>query len=298
MYIGGADAGGLLLMVALLVDDLLQCPKSRISGVQLIVENEDVISLRLTGEVGEFPQLNNVSDNSPAISLLTVVAMSEWVTFEYNQDGGGWKQEFLCRVGADRTPSERNGSPHLRVRFAPDRTLFPHSARLTLLNTSRPFQERALFHPTTTFSVEEARWGLRRDYAYPRGLYDYLDEICPSRTGDSPVRSMQADAGDFHAHALFKSVTAGLDDVHLFANGSRIYGGTPLEGLLRGLAKVRRERSAFEQTDYWLVDNVVVILSVQLPPSAWESPSRDVVGNSSLGDLVCRMVVEQWPAAI
>ncbi len=180
-------------------------------------------------------------------------------------------------------PSERG----LRLSLIPDRSLFPEQVQVGFHRCCGMVQQLAMFHPSTKFIVIDEPNATQRDYQYPRGLKDYMEEL-----GHGGAKHLAFAEGNMKAEAWVVGTSGRRTHIMLFCNGAKAYGGTPLRGLSRGLLAIRRARPGIRP---WRLRAQLIVLSRNLPNPDWRGATQDIVGNLEVGEMVRRMVEEQWP---
>ncbi len=123
-----------------------------------------------------------------------------------------------------------------------------------------------------------------------------MEELCynhPTFHGDA-IKIAAAER-DISAEAWISPEIYSRAQIHLFANGGRIYGGTPLQRLIRGLAALRRRSPG---ASYAGIAGRLFLLSVRVSDPSYGGSTKAELINQDVGDLVYRMIVEQWPVIV
>ena len=214
MYIGGSDEAAMHHLVAELLDNAMdEAVAGHASFIDLELGADDVVTVRDNGRGipidphPKFPDKSalevilttlhsggkfsgssyDVAGGLHGVGLSVVNALAETLTVEVARDRRAWRQSY--RRGAPAGGVEANGgAPNRRgtsVTFAPDRTIFPESARFRPAALYRMARSKAYL-----FRGVEVRWkcapdALAEDDAtparavlhFPGGLGDYLDSV-------------------------------------------------------------------------------------------------------------------------
>ena len=214
MYIGGSDEAAMHHLVAELLDNAMdEAVAGHASFIDLELGADDVVTVRDNGRGipidphPKFPDKSalevilttlhsggkfsgssyDVAGGLHGVGLSVVNALAETLTVEVARDRRAWRQSY--RRGAPAGGVEANGgAPNRRgtsVTFAPDRTIFPESARFRPAALYRMARSKAYL-----FRGVEVRWkcapgALAEDDTtparavlhFPGGLGDYLDSV-------------------------------------------------------------------------------------------------------------------------
>jgi DNA gyrase/topoisomerase IV subunit B len=195
MYIGRLSDPGLRWITTAIVSEILGRPAAKIHHVRLFVDAERDLRFEFDGIIpglaaqeceadqlivedrGRFGEQNQ----EPAVmfsDLAVASAICERLHFECIQQGHFERQSFsrgLQISSCEHGPLDIPPSLKLDLRF--DSELFPAWAKISYLSMCGQLQELAIFHPSITFSLQDARTSMRRDYRYENGLLSYLQEV-------------------------------------------------------------------------------------------------------------------------
>ena len=279
MYIGGSDETAMHHLVAELLDNAMdEAVAGHASFIDLELGAGDTVTVRDNGrgipvdphpkfpgksalEVilttlhsgGKFSgRLYATAGGLHGVGLSVVNALAETLTVEVARARRAWRQTY--RRGVAAGPVEAVGAAHNRrgtcIAFAPDRTIFPSSARFRPAALYRVARSRAYL-----FRGVEIRWKCAAEalgegddtpaaavLRFPGGLGDYLDSaVAGAETvtprpfrGEAPLAGGAGDDGARVEWALTWAVDGARGFLNSYCNTVPTAGGGTHEAGLRG----------------------------------------------------------------
>jgi DNA gyrase/topoisomerase IV subunit B len=312
MYCGGCTEYGLRHLWDDFVSTELAATDANLTNVEFTLEEGGFLSLTLTGKISgiepaqRFFPFVNAYPEPPQNSLAILAAMSERVEIEIVQRSGSWRQVLergLVTSGPEHLTCD--DAEYARIRFRPDRTLFPPHVSANFHRNCGRMRQRAIFNPTVIFRVRETSSGNMQQFHYPAGLRDYVEEMEYEWIGQVSlgvvVYSAAITDGHDRAEVIIVDRGVGPGILQTFVNGERaMEGGDPVTGLKRGLKLANRKFPDWYNTprelksrDILAGQTIVLALWVQEPQ--WAGATKDRLIGPKFASLVYRMIVDQLP---
>jgi len=237
-------------------------------------------------------------------------------------DGDGPEAPFTKRSGlraAGRGPKKRTGT---RVRFWPDREIFPPDVEVSLDDIRTRVRQTSYLVPGLTLTVHDLRGAeeLSETFRHDGGIGEYVDFLAQ----DEPVASDIRLHGVGHFHEVVQVLDAkghmspqeverevtveialrwgtGYEStVRSFVNIiATPKGGTHLSGFERGLVRIVNEQlraakllkpadDAVVKDD--VLEGLTAVVTVRLPEPQFEGQTKEVLGTSAVTRIVSHVV--------
>lgn len=304
MYIGGLNRRGLRLIIDGVLSEQLGACGAAFSHVIISILPDAFIDIEFVGDAPSVRPNHFAREDfdldAEFFSLTIAATFGDPLRAEIIRDGHRWVQTY--RAGVPVSPAAQNAtdSPNrFSLRFRPDPSLFA-AISVGLFQLCAEVQDFAIFNVETRFSIrDETSGGVRRDFHYPNGLWDYAEEIHPDILEPNRWHLKYADGAESVDVVMFNS-GIGPCTVHAFVNGMRIIdGGDHIEGLAQAIAEIAADKlhpaSAFFDFREPRLEGTTILISLKLAEPQWAGTTKTRLAGPRPKDLVYRVVRRQLP---